>query len=236
MSRDRHSYVNFYPDKWLAGVSRLSPLQEWVYLQVCIWNWDKGTPLPESMHKTCFRMHRNCMRDVQVLLELEKLVRTDDGGLYSPKAIDEFDKAFELWEKKSRGGKNSQELQAERDGRTPEKTRPSKDRQTDRQTSIPDGIDARAVKRAKRIAMIDRPPDVTPEVWDDFIELRGRKNAPITETVIKRLRAEAEKAGWAIDDAIGECITRGWQGFRADWVKGNANGRDGKKSGWNFGA
>lgn len=79
-------------------------------------------------------------------------------------------------------------------------------------------------KSGSRWATIDCPVDVTPEVWRDFEQLRRSKDAPITETVMKAIRREAEKVGWTTEQAITETILRNWQGFKSEWVKGNGTG------------
>lgn len=61
------------------------------------------------------------------------------------------------------------------------------------------------------------PDDVDEQLWKDFLVVRKAKRAPITETAIKLLRKEAEKAGITFSYAIQECVTRGWQGFKASW-------------------
>ena len=33
------------------------------------------------------------------------------------------------------------------------------------------------------------------------------------------LQTEADKAGWTLEQALSECCLRGWQAFKADWVK-----------------
>jgi hypothetical protein len=40
----------------------------------------------------------------------------------------------------------------------------------------------------------------------------------ITETVIKSIQREANKAGWSLEQALAECAARGWRGFKAEWV------------------
>lgn len=75
------------------------------------------------------------------------------------------------------------------------------------------------------------PTDVSQEVWADFTALRQRKRAEITQTAIDGIRREAEKAGWAFEDALRECCSRGWVGFKADWVgdkRGNIGTSNGK--------
>jgi hypothetical protein len=64
-----------------------------------------------------------------------------------------------------------------------------------------------------------KPEDVTAKVWDDFLAHRKAKRAPVSETVIAGMRREAGKAGWTLDAALAECVFRGWQAIKADWLK-----------------
>jgi len=36
--------------------------------------------------------------------------------------------------------------------------------------------------------------------------------------VIDGIQAEADKAGFTLEDALKEIVVRNWQGFKADWV------------------
>jgi hypothetical protein len=72
-----------------------------------------------------------------------------------------------------------------------------------------------------------KPEGVSDEVWKDFIDLRKAKRAPLNATALKAIEREAAKAGWTLNDAIAESVARGWQSFKADWVKekSKANGK-----------
>jgi hypothetical protein len=37
--------------------------------------------------------------------------------------------------------------------------------------------------------------------------------------VINSIQREADKAGWSLEQALSETVTRGWRSFKADWVK-----------------
>lgn len=74
-------------------------------------------------------------------------------------------------------------------------------------------------------AKVSKPDGVGVEVWDDFLAVRKAKRSPLTPTALKAIEREAEKAGWTLDAAITESVARGWQGFKAEWVKERANGR-----------
>lgn len=65
----------------------------------------------------------------------------------------------------------------------------------------------------------DTPVGVSVDVWQDFVKLRKAKKAPVTDNVVKLIQKEADLAGWSMDQALAECVVRGWQSFKADWVK-----------------
>lgn len=67
------------------------------------------------------------------------------------------------------------------------------------------------------------PPDgVSPKVWADFLKTRKTK---VTDTAIDGIRREADKAGISLETALETSCARGWQSFRADWMREGANGQ-----------
>lgn len=65
-----------------------------------------------------------------------------------------------------------------------------------------------------------KPDSVSDATWRDFQALRQRKHAPLTETAMAGIVREAKAAGWSLESALAQSVTRGWQGFEAEWVKG----------------
>jgi hypothetical protein len=70
----------------------------------------------------------------------------------------------------------------------------------------------------EKATVVATPVGVSQSVWDDFKILRKAKKAPITQRAIDGLIAEANKAGWTLEQALTECCVRGWQAFKAEWV------------------
>jgi hypothetical protein len=70
------------------------------------------------------------------------------------------------------------------------------------------------------------PEGVSPEVWDSFVKQRKASRAVITDSVIKTIKTEADKAGWTLEQALSECAARGWRGFKAEWVMPKPNPAD----------
>lgn len=71
-----------------------------------------------------------------------------------------------------------------------------------------------------------RPDEISEEVWQDFVDHRKAKKAQITNRVINGIRDEAMKAGWMLEDALKEIVSRNWQTFKADWVKPQSSGNE----------
>ena len=78
-----------------------------------------------------------------------------------------------------------------------------------------------------------RPSDVSISIWEDFVKHRKAKKAPITETALKNIVTEATKANWKLDDALTEICSRGWTGFKAEWVSNKLNESGYDKDGYN---
>lgn len=65
-----------------------------------------------------------------------------------------------------------------------------------------------------------REPD--PETWLEYVELRNKKRATTTQTVVNMLGKEIEKLearGFTVDDVLAYAIYRGWQGLKAEWIQ-----------------
>lgn len=65
----------------------------------------------------------------------------------------------------------------------------------------------------------ETPSGVSDSVFKDYLEVRKTKKAKWTETALKGLTKEAEKAGMSLQEAMELCCARGWVGFKAEWVK-----------------
>ena len=70
-----------------------------------------------------------------------------------------------------------------------------------------------------RATQIEKPSGVSEQVWNDFIAHRKAKRAPLSQTALTVIAKEAEKASVTLEEALIVCLTRGWQGFNAEWMK-----------------
>lgn len=70
-----------------------------------------------------------------------------------------------------------------------------------------------------RATQIEKPAGVSDQVWIDFLAHRKAKRAPLSQTALTAIAKEAEKASVSLEEALIVCLTRGWQGFNAEWMK-----------------
>jgi hypothetical protein len=61
--------------------------------------------------------------------------------------------------------------------------------------------------------------NVDEAIVKDFLALRKAKKSPVTQTAINGIKREAAKAKLSLEQALEICCIRGWQGFKAEWVK-----------------
>ena len=89
-----------------------------------------------------------------------------------------------------------------------------------KQVAIPETeTETEGETETKKKATIVAPPEgVSNSVWQEFKTLRKAKRAPITQRAIDAISSEAQKIGWTLEKALEECVVRGWQAFKADWV------------------
>lgn len=87
------------------------------------------------------------------------------------------------------------------------------------------GMEGKGKDSSRGQAACIRPEDVPEKTWNDFLAIRKAKRAPLTETALNGIRTEAEKSGLSLSQALDECCARGWQGFKADWMAKQVNGK-----------
>jgi hypothetical protein len=72
--------------------------------------------------------------------------------------------------------------------------------------------------KKERATSVACPPDVSQQVWGDWVALRKSKKAPITQTVLNGAIAEAKILGWPLEKFLAEWCSRGSQGLKAEWI------------------
>ena len=192
-------------------------MEDLVYRRLLDWYYLHECPIPHDLNEVSrqirMRSHSGCIADVLQ----EYFERTDDGWIHH-RADKEIAKAGDKSEKASASAKarwskrDANALRTQSEGNATQDT-------------IPITQDTKH-KTQKKEPVVQAPEGVSPEVWDSFVKQRKASRAVITESVLKTIAFEAEKAKWTLEQALAECAARGWRGFKADWVMPKPNPAD----------
>ena len=220
-NQSRHSYVQFYPSDWLAGMAFMPPMAEWLYLQICLFNWDKRAPLPPSEARLRLSRSPSWEDDLTSLIDAGKVIKTAGGGFFVERAMVEAERAFELWEKKSRGGRVSKNKQdqtyGDQSSKTVGNTHAKSVGSNESENENESEIDAKA-SSARAGANGDLVFSVPPDVWADFKLHRIKLKAPMTERAERLMLKELEKlhaAGHDPTEVLERSMMKGWKGVFA---------------------
>lgn len=92
-------------------------------------------------------------------------------------------------------------------------------------------------KPAKVIVQLDYscwPDQPSDQVLTDWLAMRKRLKANVSQTVINRFATELVKArtyGYSVDQCLTECVTRNWRGFEVQWLLNSKQQSGGQNAG-----
>lgn len=91
--------------------------------------------------------------------------------------------------------------------------------QSTNQPSTNNQEEERAPRKRSAHPVVAKPDGVDEQIWVDWLKLRDKKKAPVTETVLAGAINEAGKAGMTLEDFLKVWCLRGSQGLEASWLK-----------------
>jgi uncharacterized protein YdaU (DUF1376 family) len=205
-----HYYQHHIGD-FIKATARLSDSQAMSYLRLLWMYYDSEKPLKPDTKVLAFQIGAT-VEDTELLLE--SFFWLAESGWHHTRCDKEIEDYRQFLNKKSNAGKASAERK---------KNNSSTDVQQVFNTCSTDVQLTTNHKPQttihKPISKVNTPQGVTTETWEGFIAQRKLSKATITQTVINSIQREADKAGWTLEQALAETVTRGWRSFKADWVK-----------------
>lgn len=76
-------------------------------------------------------------------------------------------------------------------------------------------------KAIKKKTTIDKPDDLSQQIWDDLITLRKTKKAPLTKTawtpIANQIEEIQKQTGHSLDEIVTVWVTRAWIAIKAEW-------------------
>ena len=197
-----HYYQHNIGD-YSRDTGHLTVLEHGIYRLLLDWCYLNEKPITTEQ---AIRVGRGNPVETQSVLS-EFFLQSDDGWMH--KRVEQEIAAYRIKASKNRtngakGGRpkpNNNPVGSQTDA----KHNPNQEPLTNNQEPIKNTVSASA------------PPDgVSSQVWGDFIKSRKVK---LTKTALDGIMREADKAGWQLEDALRECCSRGWRGFKASWVE-----------------
>ncbi len=82
-------------------------------------------------------------------------------------------------------------------------------------------------KRANALDYSSWPHMPDQQTLQDWLSMRRRLKANVSQTVVNRFGSELKKAvrsGLTVDDCLSECVARNWKGFKLEWMINNNHG------------
>ena len=207
-------YYQFHIGDYKSHTHHLSLMEDLAYRRLLDFYFLHEQPIK---HRDIARQigMREHEEDVMTVLN-EFFISTED-GFVSPRADKEIKQYKEFAEAGKRGA-------AKRWGTPPNGEAISPPNATPIATINHKPITNNQIK--EKATSVAPPEGVSDSVWQEFKSLRKAKKAPITQRAIDAITSEANKAGWTLEKALEECVVRGWQAFKADWVATKANPAD----------
>jgi uncharacterized protein YdaU (DUF1376 family) len=209
-------YYQFNIGDYNSHTMHLSEIEDLTYRRLLDWYYLHESSIPLDLNEIARQIRMRSHSDCIATVLQEFFERTADGWIHH-RANKEIEKVGDKSQKASASAKarwskpkDANALQTQSEGNATHNT-------------LPITQDTEHKKKATSVA----PPEgVSDSVWQEFKSLRKAKKAPITQRAIDAISSEAKKAGWTLEKALEECVVRGWQAFKADWVATKANPAD----------
>ena len=212
----------FYPADYLGSqrVALMSLEEEGAYIRLLCYCWQHGS-IPSNPDQIARLIGKGASTTLATTVAtMFKPHPNDTSCMVHERLEQEILKQNEWARKSAEGGKKSAEMRKMLKGGSTTLARVVED-------CLPNGINQKATLQSSSSSSssssttnnINRPDSVPEQVWNDFIKIRKAKKSPLTQTALNGIEREEEEAGWTLDEAITECVTRGWQGFKAEWVQ-----------------
>ena len=202
-------YYSFHVSDYIHDTAHLNNDEDLAFRRLLDLYYTQEKPIPNKTQEVArrIRMGKNIVA-VQTVLE-EFFMYSQEHDFWFHKRCDETIAAYQAKAERNR--------EVGKLGGRP-KANPEETQMVSKHNPNQEPITNNHKPIKERATSVATPDGVSQSVWDDFKILRKAKKAPITQRAIDGLIAEANKAGWSLEQALTECCMRGWQAFKAEWV------------------
>lgn len=198
-------YFQFEIKEWISNTAHLSLEEEAIYLRLILYYYDSEQPIPTEPNKVLRKLRITNISEAMNILN-EYFTPTEDGWVH--KRCDEvIQKYNQKIQSASRAGKASAEARFNK--------RSTPVQPINNQESLINN----QIKTNRIAPKVAIPFGVSENVWNDFLVLRKTKKMAVTQTALKGIAREAEKAKRSLEEVLSICCERGWGSFKAEWLE-----------------
>jgi uncharacterized protein YdaU (DUF1376 family) len=211
-----HYYQHHIGD-FIKDTSFLKNEEVGIYLKLLWIYYDTENPLPNSLFELSMKVNARDQQDVLSGI-LEMFFTLENNEWHHTRCDKEIQHYHQQLNTASKAGKASAAKRAlNKQSTTVE--RPLELCSTDVQpTNNQEPLTINHKPKRESATVVACPPDVSEQVWSDWLSLRKSKKATVTTTVLDGARKEAEKLDWPLEKFLVEWCTRGSQGLKAEWI------------------
>lgn len=195
-------YFQFEIKEWLSNTAHLSLEEEAIYLRLINFYYDSERAFLQKDIDLVLRKCRISSKELALSI-LDEFFILEDGAFHHMRCEKEIAKYHAKCEQASKAGKAS--AQRKTNGRST--------------TAQPIINQESLIINHKSNKNMAPPKGVELSLWNDYLKVRKAAKKPLTETALKGLIREAEKAQMSLSDVLQTCCERSWIGFKADWIK-----------------
>lgn len=231
-------YYKFNIADWNLGTAHLSLVEEAIYFRLINFYYDTEQPIPLETQSVFRRLRMGSESVVAQQIIDEFFVKTDNGYIHDrcDKIIAEYKKTEKKNKKNgAKGGRPRKDAASSETQEKPTglflgtqeqpKHNPNQEPRTINQEPLTNNIITPSAQPASpNKTQLDYscwPSQPSDQVMVDWLAMRKRLKANVSQTVINRFASELRKAanyGYTVDQCLAECVTRNWRGFEVQWM------------------
>jgi uncharacterized protein YdaU (DUF1376 family) len=209
--------MNFYPfhiGDYISHTNHLTDEEDLAYRRMIDLYYQTEKPFPNDLDWIARRAKTNTEVVSRLLLDFFQII---DDYWHNTRADKEIAKYHAMQE----GGRKGAAMRWSKGSDTPPKHPPM-------QTKNQEPLTKNHIKDIT-------PVGVSESIFKDYLEVRKAKKAKWTQTALKGLQREADKAKMSLQDVMQLCCERNWVGFKAEWANSqNPVSKQGDDKSWMF--
>jgi uncharacterized protein YdaU (DUF1376 family) len=218
-------YYQFNIGDYASHTAHLDEIEDIAYRRMLDYCYLNEIGLPDTVEEIArlIRMRTHCVRIAHVLREF--FTQQDDGTWLHSRVEKEIAAYREKSNKAAKAARkrwdntDANALQTQSEGNANHKPLTNNHKPVTNKNT-----------RAVALDYSSWPEHPSDQVLADWLDMRKRLKANVSQTVINNFAAELNKAsmvGYSVDHCLSECVARNWRGFKFNWIQesGHAQGK-----------